>query len=77
MTCKYLYYVLQHMMFCGKFENFIHFPTWSYDVICRLLDQNLALKEVIHALKWHLSAYRKMCVQVYYMKQYEWSLFSF
>jgi hypothetical protein len=42
-----------------------------------LLDQNLALKEVIHALKWHLSAYRKMCVQVYYMKQYEWSLFSF
>jgi hypothetical protein len=39
------------MMFCGKFEIFIHFPTWSYDVICRLLDQNLTPKEVIHALK--------------------------
>jgi hypothetical protein len=35
--------------FCGKFENFIHFPTWSYDAICCLLDPNLAPKEVIHA----------------------------
>jgi hypothetical protein len=51
MPCKYLYYVLQHMMFCGKFKNFIHFPTLSYDAICRLLDRNLAPKEVIHALK--------------------------
>ncbi len=38
-------------MFCGKFKNFIHFPTLSYDAICRLLDRNLAPKEVIHALK--------------------------
>jgi hypothetical protein len=51
MPCKYLYYILQLMMFCGKFENFIHFPTWSYGAICHLLDRNLAPKEVIHVLK--------------------------
>jgi hypothetical protein len=27
--CKHIYYVLQHVMFCGEFENSIHFPTWS------------------------------------------------
>jgi hypothetical protein len=43
--------ILPLMMFCGKFENFIHFPTWSYGAICRLLDQKLAPKEVTHALK--------------------------
>ncbi len=24
---KHMYYVLQHVMFCGHFESFIHFPT--------------------------------------------------
>jgi hypothetical protein len=34
---KQMYYVLQHVTFCGEFENFIHFPTWSYDEVCQLL----------------------------------------
>jgi hypothetical protein len=25
--CKHMYYVLQHVMFCGEFEIFIHFLT--------------------------------------------------
>jgi len=36
--CKHLYYVLQHVMFCGEFEDFIHFLTWNTcDVIQHLL----------------------------------------
>jgi hypothetical protein len=25
--CKHMYYFLEHVMFCGEFEIFIHFPT--------------------------------------------------
>jgi hypothetical protein len=35
---KHLYYELQDIMFCGEFEIFIHFPTWSCDEVCHLLD---------------------------------------
>ncbi len=36
--CKQLYYVLQHVMFCGEFEYFIHFPIWNTcDVVQCLL----------------------------------------
>jgi hypothetical protein len=35
--CKHIYYVLHHVIFCGKFEIFIHFPTWSDDEVCHLL----------------------------------------
>jgi hypothetical protein len=35
--CKHMYYVLQHVMFCGEFEDFIHFPTWSCDEVLHLL----------------------------------------
>jgi len=35
--CKHMYYVLQHVIFCGQVEIFIRFLTWSCDEICRLL----------------------------------------
>ncbi len=35
---KHLYYELQDVMFCGEFEIFIHFPTWSCLEVCHLLD---------------------------------------
>jgi hypothetical protein len=41
--CKLMYYVLQHAMFCGQFEIFIDFPTWSCDEVCHLLDCNVTL----------------------------------
>jgi hypothetical protein len=28
----------------GEFETFIHFPTWSCDEVCHLLDCAIALK---------------------------------
>jgi len=41
---KFLYYELQDVMFCGEFEIFIHFPTWSYDEVCHLLDRAIGSK---------------------------------
>jgi len=41
--CKHMYYVLQHVMFWGQFESFIHFPTWNCDEVCRLLNCNVTL----------------------------------
>ncbi len=41
---KLLYYELQDVMFCGEFEIFIHFPTWSYDEVCHLLDRAITSK---------------------------------
>jgi hypothetical protein len=38
---KHMYYVLQHVTFCGEFENSIHFPTWSYDEVCCLLTHDV------------------------------------
>jgi hypothetical protein len=36
--CKHMYYVLQHVMFCGEFEIFIYFQTWNCDdVYCLLI----------------------------------------
>jgi hypothetical protein len=40
--CKHMYYVLQHVMFCDRFENFIHFSTWNRDEVCCLLVHSLA-----------------------------------
>jgi len=40
---KHMYYVLQHVMFCGQFESFIHFPTWSCDEVRHLLNCNVTL----------------------------------
>ncbi len=38
MPYKHQYYVLQHVMFCGEFEDFVHLPNWNAcDVIQRLL----------------------------------------
>jgi len=42
--CKHIYYVLQHVMFCGEFEIFIHFPTWSCNEFCCLLFHAIAFK---------------------------------
>jgi hypothetical protein len=39
---KHMYYVLQHVMFCGRFESFIHFLTWNCDEVCHLLVCSLA-----------------------------------
>jgi hypothetical protein len=41
--CKHIYYVLQHVMFCGQFESFIHFPTWSCDEVHHLLNCDVTL----------------------------------
>jgi hypothetical protein len=41
---KHLYYELQDVMFCGEFEIFIHFPTWSCLKVCHLLDRVIASK---------------------------------
>jgi hypothetical protein len=41
--CKHMHYVLQHVMFCGQFESFIHFPTLSCDEVHRLLDCDVIL----------------------------------
>ncbi len=41
---KHLLYDLQDLMFCGEFEIFIHFPTWSCDEICHLLDCAIVFK---------------------------------
>jgi hypothetical protein len=40
---KHMYYVLHHVIFCVQLENFIHFPTWSYDEIHCLLDCDVNL----------------------------------
>jgi hypothetical protein len=42
--CKHLYYVLQHVMFFEEFKNFIHFPPWSCDGVCHLLDHDSTYK---------------------------------
>jgi hypothetical protein len=34
--CKHLYHILQYM-YCGQFEDFIHYPMWSWDEVQRLL----------------------------------------
>jgi hypothetical protein len=34
--CKHLYHILQYM-YCGQFENFIHYPMWNWDEVQRLL----------------------------------------
>jgi len=41
--CKHMYYVLQHVMFYGQFESFIHFLTWNCDEVCHLLNRNVTL----------------------------------
>jgi hypothetical protein len=41
---KHLYYELQDVMFCGGFEIFIHFPTWSYLEVYHLLDCVIVFK---------------------------------
>ncbi len=41
---KLLFYELQDVMFCGEFEIFIQFPTWSCDEVCHLLDRAIASK---------------------------------
>ncbi len=46
MPCKHIYYESQHVMFCGEFEIFIHFPTRSYDEVHHLLFRAIASKEV-------------------------------
>jgi len=39
-------------MFCGEFENFIHFPTWSCDEVRRLLVHDVISMELgVHMLK--------------------------
>jgi hypothetical protein len=38
--------MLQHVMFCGEFEIFIHFPTRSYDEVHHLLFHAITSKEV-------------------------------
>jgi hypothetical protein len=43
---KHMYYVLQHVMFCGQFESFIHFPTWSCNEAYHLLARSLASTQV-------------------------------
>jgi hypothetical protein len=35
---------LQDVMFCGEFEIFIHFPTWSCLEVCHLLDHVITSK---------------------------------
>jgi hypothetical protein len=39
--CKHMYCVLYYVMFCGEFEIFIHFPTWSCDEAHCLLTCNV------------------------------------
>jgi hypothetical protein len=34
---KHLYYILQYVMFCGIKEPFVHYPSWSWNEIHRLL----------------------------------------
>jgi hypothetical protein len=46
---KHLYYELQDVMFCGEFE--IHFPTWSCDEVCHLLDCAI-WKNVKRCITW-------------------------
>jgi hypothetical protein len=40
--CKQTYYVLQHVMYCGQFEIFIHFLTLSCNEVHGLLAHFLA-----------------------------------
>jgi type III secretory pathway component EscU len=35
--CKHLYHILQNIMYYGQFEEFIHYPTWNWDEVQRLL----------------------------------------
>jgi hypothetical protein len=41
--CKHMYYVLQHVLFCGEFESSIHFPTWNCDEVRCLLNRDVTL----------------------------------
>jgi hypothetical protein len=37
--CKHVYHILQMIMFCGFIEEFIHYYTWSWDEVQRLLER--------------------------------------
>jgi hypothetical protein len=30
--CKHLYHILQNIMYCGKIEKFVHYPTWNWEL---------------------------------------------
>jgi hypothetical protein len=40
-SCKHLYYVLQHVMYCQEVEDF---STWSWDEVQHLLSYAIASK---------------------------------
>jgi hypothetical protein len=40
--CKHVL-CFKYVMFCGQFKSFIHFPTWSCDEVCCLLNRNVTL----------------------------------
>jgi hypothetical protein len=61
---KHLYYELQDVMFFGEFEIFIHFPTWTCDEICHLLDCAIAFKWWFTFKKDIQAFYEKMCKDV-------------
>jgi hypothetical protein len=41
MQCKHVYHILQMIMFYGLMEDFIHYCTWSWDEVQRLLKCSL------------------------------------
>jgi hypothetical protein len=68
---KHLYYELQDVMFCGEFEIFLHFPTWSCDEVCHLLDRAITFKWWF-TFRNDIQSFMKKCVKMYYVRQYKW-----
>jgi len=50
---KQMYYILQYVMFCGIRESFIHYPSWNWDEVHRLLGRAKVLK--LNRLQCHLT----------------------
>ncbi len=42
--CKHLYYILQYAMYFGIKEPFIHYPSWNWNEIHKLLDHAKVLE---------------------------------
>jgi hypothetical protein len=42
--CKHMYYILQYVMFCGIRKSFIHYPSWNWNEVHRLLGHAKILK---------------------------------
>jgi hypothetical protein len=42
--CEHLYYILQYAMYYGIRKPFIHFPSWSWDEVHRLLHRAKVLE---------------------------------